>query len=336
MKVVAGKYRGKNLKSPVDDRIRPTTTRIKETLFNVLQGYVQDSEVLDLFAGSGALGIECLSRGAKEVTFVDKSRDSINLVYENLRGIDGDFKVVNGDYAYALRNAYTRGKKYDLIFLDPPYASDCAEMAISLIIDLDLLAEDGIIIFEHGAEKTYKLDDKTFKQRTKKMGTVIAEFISRKKIALMTGSFDPFTRGHEAVLDECLENFDEVYVACLVNPDKTYFFNAAQRLKIVETVCEYKKGAHAIYSTDYAVDVAKRVGANVIVRGVRNDDDMRYEEDMAAYNRAHGVETEFVRLDCFREISSTRVRDEIGEGNFKNLPACVIPLLTSKEFEQLK
>ena len=79
MRVVAGKYRGKNLASPKDDRVRPTTTRIKETLFNVLQGYSRDAVVLDLFAGSGALGIECISRGAKEVVFVDNSKDSIEL-----------------------------------------------------------------------------------------------------------------------------------------------------------------------------------------------------------------------------------------------------------------
>ena len=85
MRVVAGKYRGKNLASPKDDRVRPTTTRIKETLFNVLQGYSQDAVVLDLFAGSGALGIECISRGAKEVVFVDNNKDSIELVRKNLQ-----------------------------------------------------------------------------------------------------------------------------------------------------------------------------------------------------------------------------------------------------------
>ena len=87
MRVVAGKYRCKYLASPKDDRGRPTTTRIKETLFNVLQGYSRDAVVLDLFAGSGALGIECISRGAKEVVFVDNSKDSIELVCKESRAI---------------------------------------------------------------------------------------------------------------------------------------------------------------------------------------------------------------------------------------------------------
>lgn len=104
------KIQGQNLASPKDDRVRPTTTRIKETLFNVLQGYSRDAVVLDLFAGSGALGIECISRGAKEVVFVDNSKDSIELVRKNLQGIEGNFKVVNSDFSGALRNAYVTGK----------------------------------------------------------------------------------------------------------------------------------------------------------------------------------------------------------------------------------
>lgn len=336
MRVVAGKYRGRNLKSPSDDKIRPTTTRIKETLFNVLQGYVQDSVALDLFAGSGALGIECLSRGAKDVTFVDKSRDAVSLIYQNLKGINDKYTVINGDFLSALRNAYVSNKKYDLIFLDPPYASQFAEIAIQTIFDLELLADDGIIVYEHGADKTYTVEDRRFKQRTKKMGTVTAEFISRKRVALMTGSFDPFTKGHEAVLDECLCEFDEVCVACLVNPDKKYAFNSAQRLKIVECVCAQKKGAYALYSEKYTVEVAKEVGAQVIVRGVRNNDDLTYEKNMAQYNAEHGYETKFIVLDGFREISSSVVREEIAKGDYKNLPCAVVPLITSKEFANLK
>lgn len=335
MRVVAGKYRGRNLKAPNDDKIRPTTTRIKETLFNILQGYVQDSIVLDLFAGSGALGIECLSRGAKEVIFVDKSRDAVDLIYRNLQGIKDNYRVVNCDFLTALRNAYVENKKFDLIFLDPPYSSQSAETAIQTIFDLDLLEENGIIIYEHGSDKIYEQENERFKQRTKKMGTVTADFITRKNIALMTGSFDPFTKGHEAVLDECLREFDEVWVACLVNPDKNYTFNSAQRLKIVECVCAQKKGAYAIYSDKYAVEVAKEVGAKVIVRGVRNDDDMTYEKNMAKYNSEHGYETKFIMLDSFREISSSVVREEIAKGDYRNLPCSVVPLVASKEFKQL-
>ena len=336
MRVVAGKYRGKNLASPKDDRVRPTTTRIKETLFNVLQGYSQDAVVLDLFAGSGALGIECISRGAKEVVFVDNNKDSIELVRKNLQGIDGNFKVVNSDFSGVLRNAYVTGKKFDMIFVDPPYASGLGELALGLIFDLDLLADGGVIVFEHGAEKTYEVSDKRYKQRTKKMGTVVAEFISRKSVALMAGSFDPFTKGHEAVLDEALCEFDEVWVACLVNPDKKYTFNSAQRLALCECVCAQKKGAKAIYSEKYAVEVAGEVGASVLIRGIRGDEDKAYEDDMAKFNREHGYETLFIEPDVFSNVSSTKAREQIAKGDYSSIPACCVPLLTSKEFANLK
>lgn len=336
MRVVAGKYRGKNLASPKDDRVRPTTTRIKETLFNVLQGYSQDAVVLDLFAGSGALGIECISRGAKEVVFVDNSKDSIELVRKNLQGIDGNFKVVNSDFSGVLRNAYVTGKKFDMIFVDPPYASGLGELALGLIFDLDLLADGGVVVFEHGAEKTYEVSDKRYKQRTKKMGTVVAEFISRKSVALMAGSFDPFTKGHEAVLDEALCEFDEVWVACLVNPDKKYTFNSAQRLALCECVCAQKKGAKAIYSEKYAVEVAAEVGASVLIRGIRGDEDKAYEEDMAEFNRKYGFETLFIEPNVFSNVSSTKAREQIAKGDYSSIPSCCVPLLTSKEFADLK
>lgn len=336
MRVVAGKYRGKNLASPKDDRVRPTTTRIKETLFNVLQGYSRDAVVLDLFAGSGALGIECISRGAKEVVFVDNNKDSIELVRKNLQGIDGNFKVVNSDFSGVLRNAYVTGKKFDMIFVDPPYASGLGELALGLIFDLDLLADGGVVVFEHGAEKTYEVSDKRYKQRTKKMGTVVAEFISRKSVALMAGSFDPFTKGHEAVLDEALCEFDEVWVACLVNPDKKYTFNPAQRLALCECVCAQKKGAKAIYSEKYAVEVAGEVGASVLIRGIRGDEDKAYEDDMAKFNREHGFETLFIEPDVFSNVSSTKAREQISKGDYSSIPACCVPLLTSKEFANLK
>lgn len=336
MRVVAGKYRGKNLASPKDDRVRPTTTRIKETLFNVLQGYSRDAVVLDLFAGSGALGIECISRGAKEVVFVDNNKDSIELVRKNLQGIDGNSKVVNSDFSGVLRNAYVTGKKFDMIFVDPPYASGLGELALGLIFDLDLLADGGVVVFEHGAEKTYEVSDKRYKQRTKKMGTVVAEFISRKSVALMAGSFDPFTKGHEAVLDEALCEFDEVWVACLVNPDKKYTFNSAQRLALCECVCAQKKGAKAIYSEKYAVEVAGEVGASVLIRGIRGDEDKAYEDDMAKFNREHGFETLFIEPDVFSNVSSTKAREQIAKGDYSSIPACCVPLLTSKEFANLK
>ena len=334
MRVVAGSSKGKNLISPKGEEVRPTTTRIKETLFNILQCDVPNAKVLDLFAGSGSLGIECISRGAEHVTFVDKSKDSIALVRENLKGIDGYYSVLNTDFMSALNGALYNSIKYDIIFLDPPYASNLAELAIDKIFEFDLLTEHGIIVFEHGSEKTYTLLRADYKQRTKKMGTITAEFITRKRIALMTGSFDPFTRGHEAVLDEALCRFDEVVVACLINPDKTYAFSNEQRLALAEAVCSLKKGARAIFSDKYAVDVAKEVGACALVRGVRGKEDLQYEQDMAKYNEEHGFKTVFIEPDFYSEVSSTRVKEQLVKGDYSGVPPITVALLSSNEFRQ--
>ena len=334
MRVVAGRYKGKNLLSPKGEDVRPTTTRIKETLFNILQWDIEGSRVLDLFAGSGSLGIECISRGAEHVTFADKSKDSIALVRENLKGIDGYYLVLNSDFMAVLNGAVYNKYKYDIIFLDPPYASNLAELAIDKIIDGDLLSERGIIVFEHGSEKTSTLTDKRYKQRTKKMGTITAEFISRRRVAVMAGSFDPITRGHEAVLDEALRRFDEVVVACLINPDKTYTFDDGMRLALCEAVCKDKKGARAIFSDKYAVEVAKECGACALVRGVRGEADGEYERTMADYNREHGYETVFITPDVYTDISSTTVREQLKEGNYSCVPALTIPLLTTDEYKR--
>lgn len=336
MRVVAGKYRGKNLASPKDDSVRPTTTRIKETLFNMLQGYVPDAVVLDLFAGSGALGIECISRGAQHVTFVDRSKDSIALVKQNLKGIEGNFSVQLADFASYLKNAQASGKKFDVIFLDPPYASGLGEIAIDIIADGNLLADDGVIVFEHGAEKEFSLDFRGYISRTKRMGTVTAEFIRKKRIALMTGSFDPVTVGHEEVLKQAVAEYDDVIVACLVNPDKKYMFNPAQRLALAAAMCSQFENAFAIYSEKDAVDVAREYGASELVRGVRDDNDKGYEEEMAAYNRERGADTRFVFLDEYRDISSTLVREELKKGDMRHLPAACVPVITSEEFARLK
>ncbi len=317
MRIISGKYKGRRLLSPDGDLVRPTTDRIKETVFNVLQFKVAGAKCLDLFAGSGALGIECLSRGAKEVVFADKSPDSINLVKANLKGIEGNFRVVGGDFLSVLRGLNT---KFNLIFIDPPYKSNLGTIAVEYIVERDLLEDGGVIYYEHGTEIDY-VPPKGYKTRTKKMGYTVGEFISKSTTAMMTGSFDPMTKGHEALLDEALSRYDHVVVTCLVNEEKEYFFTPEERLEIVESIIKDKKGARVVFSTDMAVDTAKREGATVFVRGVRNEKDREYEEFMRDYNLTHGgIDTEIIELGSFEDLSSTRAREELKNGDFRSIP----------------
>src|SRR5688572_29759392 len=128
MRIIAGKYRGRHLKRPPSAQTRPTSDRLRETLFNVLAPRVEGARFLDLCAGTGAVGIEALSRGAEHVTFVDQSRKMCSLVEANTSAlgiVEKEFEIVNADAsAYLLRHAKKERERFDIIFFDPPYATD--------------------------------------------------------------------------------------------------------------------------------------------------------------------------------------------------------------------
>src|SRR4051812_41052217 len=120
MRVIAGSYGGRRLKAPKGDETRPTSDRVREALFSILGDRVQDARVLDLFAGSGALGIEALSRGAQSAVFVDDAPIAVRAVKANLDGVEGA-EVIRRDARAFLRAAREPPRQYDLVFLDPPY-----------------------------------------------------------------------------------------------------------------------------------------------------------------------------------------------------------------------
>ena len=331
MRIVAGRYRGRRLTPPSDDSVRPTTDRIKETVFNILQWNVEGARVLDLFAGSGALGIECLSRGAAEVVFADKSPASVALIRQNLKGIEGSYRVLTADFTGVLRSGED---KFDLIFIDPPYKSGLGELAVDAAFDLGRVAEGGTVVYEHSSELPFKCAREDVKARTKVMGSVTVEFIRKKTTGLVTGTFDPVTKGHMEVIEEALRLFDEVVVAVLVNPEKQCMFTPEERLALLNAALSGNTRVKTLYSEDYAVDVARRVGADKLVRGVRGEGDEAYENAMAEYNRSHGFGTVFVTPERYADVSSTRARELISKGDFRLLPENAI--ITAEEIIRRK
>lgn len=331
MRIVAGRYRGRKLTPPSDDSVRPTTDRIKETVFNILQWDVEGARVLDLFAGSGALGIECLSRGAAEVVFADKSPASVALIRRNLKGIEGSYRVLTADFTGVLRSGED---KFDLIFIDPPYKSGLGELAVDAAFDLGRVAEGGTVVYEHSSELPFKCAREDVKVRTKVMGSVTVEFIRKKTTGLVTGTFDPVTKGHMEVIEEALRLFDEVVVAVLVNPEKQCMFTPEERLALLNAALSGNTRVKTLYSEDYAVDVARRVGADKLVRGVRGEGDEAYENAMAEYNRSHGFDTVFVTPERYADVSSTRARELISKGDFRLLPENAI--ITAEEIIRRK
>lgn len=331
MRIVAGRYRGRRLTPPSDDGVRPTTDRIKETVFNILQWDVEGARVLDLFAGSGALGIECLSRGAAEVVFADKSPASVALIRQNLKGIEGSYRVLTADFTGVLRSGED---KFDLIFIDPPYKSGLGELAVDAAFDLGRVAEGGTVVYEHSSELPFKCAREDVKVRTKVMGSVTVEFIRKKTTGLVTGTFDPVTKGHMEVIEKALRLFDEVVVAVLVNPEKKCMFTPEERLALLNAALSDNTRVKTLYSEDYAVDVARRVGADKLVRGVRGEGDEAYENAMAEYNRSHGFDTVFVTPERYADVSSTRARELISKGDFRLLPENAI--ITAEEIIRRK
>ena len=149
MRIIGGTYRGRILATFEGEAVRPTSDRAREALFNILAMQTRGARVLDLFCGSGALGLEAYSRGAKEVVFNDLSKDSLSILKKNLNAlkvtVGGDIKVCNYDYLSCLD---IQKGGFDLILIDPPYRLDCGALALEKIVKKGLLAEDGIVVYE--------------------------------------------------------------------------------------------------------------------------------------------------------------------------------------------
>ncbi len=157
MRVVSGSARGTILKTPEGMKTRPTADRVKEALFSILQFDLPGANVLDLFGGTGQLGIEALSRGAKRAVFVDEQAAACKLIKENLCRckLQSQGQVIHADYMAYLKRCT---EKFEIILLDPPYAEVFLENALKMITEIDILQSGGIIATERPLEKTLSLD----------------------------------------------------------------------------------------------------------------------------------------------------------------------------------
>ena len=151
MKIISGTLKGRNIEGYNIEGTRPTMDRVKESLFGMIQDYIKDSTVLDLFAGSGNLGVEAISNGAKIAYFIDNNPEVIKVLNKNIANLDikSKSRVILSDWKKALNTFATQNIKFDLIFIDPPYAYDVYEKILNKVSTLNLLSDDGLIIMEH-------------------------------------------------------------------------------------------------------------------------------------------------------------------------------------------
>lgn len=317
MRIIAGKFKGRTLLSPKNRDVRPTTDRVKESLFNLLSDKIDGARVLDLFSGSGALGIEALSRGAEYAVFCDNSRDSLAVTEANLKKIDARYSVERGDFDRVVAGLKNRGKSFDVVFVDPPYKKGIAEAAVKAVAEAGILSLVGVIAVERARDDSptpvpsgYRIID------SRPYGSSEIELIGKATAAAVTGSFDPFTLGHKYLVEKAAELFDVVYVVMLVNPDKKPSISVEKRLKYIKMSLRslpYK--VRVDFFGGLTIDYMRENNIEYIVRGVRSPEDFEYESGMAKFNFENGGVKTLLVPARDPGISSGEVRERIAEHN---------------------
>ncbi|MCH7868192.1 MAG: pantetheine-phosphate adenylyltransferase [Myxococcales bacterium] len=321
MRVVAGYLGSRALESP-SSGVRPTSDRVRESIFSRL-GDVGDCRVLDLFAGTGALGIEAISRGASAVVFVERARAAQRILAKNLENLElgAVSQVIRGEVKSSLKQMAGRGEQFDLIFMDPPYDSTEFGDVLALIGRGGLLESHGTLVVEsakrHPLPAVSDFDLEIVDERAtgdtritrlraargvemakRRDGDASAASESSKEsnaqnntaerlatVALFPASFDPPTNGHIDLIERAREVFDEVVVAVAINLGKTGTFSFEERLEMLNTVTANMDRVRVEGFSGLVVDHAKAMGATVIIRGLRAMSDFEYEFEMALMNR---------------------------------------------------
>ncbi len=298
---------------------RPTTDNVKEAMFNLIQFDIEGG-VLDLFAGTGQLGIEALSRGARSAVFVDESRAAVQLVRANLAlcRLQGD--VVQGESLGYLRTC----GKFDLIFLDPPYDTGLLDKALENVVQFDILAEGGIIVCESRREKVLpqlRAPYHLFTERNygKIKLTLLRKGNPRMKTAIYPGSFDPITLGHLNIIRRASGIFDRVVVCIMPNAGKLHaMFTREERVALARRVVSRFPNVEVDTFDGLLAEYAKTFpeGA-VIVKGLRANTDFENEFQMALINKKINPELDTMFLTASQKytfLSSSVVKELAGYG----------------------
>jgi 16S rRNA (guanine(966)-N(2))-methyltransferase RsmD len=170
-------FKGRRLKSPIWEGLRPTSDKLRETLFNILAARIEDARVLDGYAGTGAVGIEALSRGAAHVTFIESSRRAAALIEENLRlcGVKADYTIEVGDVVRGLRRFASTAATFDLVWLDPPY--DITDVGEALESAARVLDPAGLIVLERATRREPDVPPSLARMRDVKSGDSTLTFL---------------------------------------------------------------------------------------------------------------------------------------------------------------
>jgi len=181
MRVTGGTFRGRKIYGVPGMDTRPTSDKTRQAIFNILMNDTEQARVLDLFAGSGALGIDALSRGAADALFIESGRKPVEMIKRNLKSLDLPENVVEGDYREACRMLSDKNEKYDLIFADPPYDLIAPMEVMETVVQYDLLSPDGILIIEHKYGRAGQMPGELRLLKKRKFGQTEVSFYARSK-----------------------------------------------------------------------------------------------------------------------------------------------------------
>jgi 16S rRNA (guanine966-N2)-methyltransferase len=180
MRISGGIFRGRVLRTAPGSVTRPTADKIREAIFNILMKDIKGAKVLDLFAGSGALGIEAVSRGAVSAVFIESGQTQVEIIKHNLESLKLDMEVMARDFVSGCRALGRSGRKFDLIFADPPYEKTCVHDVIEVVQRYDLLADKGLLIIEHKSGQVVEFD-RAVLLKNRKYGRTEVSFYAKKQ-----------------------------------------------------------------------------------------------------------------------------------------------------------
>ena len=179
MRIIGGEAKGRTLHFPSKSKERPPSDFLREALFNLL-GSLQDKTFLDLFAGSGSVGLEAASRGAQDVYFVEKNKHLVEVIKKNIQTccLDKNCRIIAGDIEFGLRDLIRKKYEFDIIFADPPYNRDLVEETLMFLRKYHVLKEDGVIVIQHSIKETFSdLDDNIYQTDRRKYGDNALTFL---------------------------------------------------------------------------------------------------------------------------------------------------------------
>ena len=314
MRVIAGTARGTRL-APIPRGVRPTSDRVRESLFNSLGQFFEGGRVLDLYAGTGALGIESLSRGCGHAVFVERDRRARAVIRENLRrtGFAERAEVFGGEVEAVVGRLAERGESFDLIFADPPYRI-AAEVGGILHRLRFLLAPEGRVAIESGEAPIEGAGGR--KGVTRRYGGTFVTILDRSEltmiVAVCPGSFDPVTTGHLDVIRRASKIFDNVIVAVGTKRSKQTRLPTVERARLMEKVTADMDTVSVEVMEGLLVEFARERGAQAIVKGLRAVSDFESEFEQAQLNRRMFPELETIFIMASAEhsfLSSSVVRE---------------------------